>query len=395
MKLWQKGTPLNKQVEAFTVGNDPLLDQKLVVYDCQASAAHVKMLGQIGILTQREVEQLCRELDQIAELSRQNQFQISPDQEDCHTAIENHLTEKLGDLGKKIHTARSRNDQVLTALRLYAKDELRACERLVKALISAIRAWVKKYGRVRFAGYTHTRKAMPTSVAMWGTAFVDAMKDNLKLLTVATTLIDQSPLGTAAGYGVPLKLDRKLTAHELGFKRVQSNPIYAQHSRGKFESTVLHALSQIMFDLNRIASDLIFFSLPEMGYFDLPTEFCTGSSIMPQKQNPDVLELVRAKYHTLLSCELQLRTLTCNLISGYHRDMQLSKEPTLRGFETTRATLGIMALVFENLSVNAERCKQSLTGEVFATEKAYALVHQGVPFREAYRIIAEECEKRD
>jgi len=389
MKLWEKGAKLNQQIENFTVGDDYILDQKLVKYDCLASIAHAKMLGKIGILNEQEVHKLEQELTNIIELDKKGEFKILQEQEDCHTAIENYLIKNLGDLGKKIHTARSRNDQVLTALRLYYKDELNNCTKLMNKFIETIAEFVNKYSDIKFPGYTHTRKAMPSSIGLWGNSFIDAMKDNLKVIDLTLELIDQSPLGTGAGYGVPLKIDRKYTAELLGFKKVQNNPIYTQNSRGKFESTVLHALTMIMFDLNKIASDLILFSLPEFGYFELLDEFCTGSSIMPQKKNPDVLELVRSKYHVIVSYEFQVKNISSNLISGYHRDIQLTKEPTMKGLEIIEECLTIMSLVFTKLKVNKENCEKALTEEIYATEHVYELVEQGIPFREAYQIISK------
>lgn len=390
MTLWDKGTPLNKVVAAFTVGNDYLLDQRLVKYDCTASIAHAEMLGQIGVLQEKEVSALTALLQEIIRLNEKGEFEILPEHEDCHTAIELHVTQELGELGKKIHTARSRNDQVLTALRLYYKHELKNCTKLVEKLCTSLSGFTTKFGEIKLPGYTHTRKAMPSSIALWAGAFIDSMQDNLKLLETARALMDQSPLGTGAGYGVPLAVDRQYTADKLGFASVQSNPIYVQLSRGKFESTLLHGLSQIMFDLNRVASDIILFSLPELGYFELPDALCTGSSIMPQKTNPDVLELVRAKYHEVVAIELQLKTTLANLITGYHRDAQLTKEPTMRGLDVTQSCLNIMALVFDNLGVNPEKCERALTDEVYATERVYELVKNGMPFREAYRKIAKK-----
>ncbi len=275
MKLWEKEYRLNKQVEDFTVGDDYILDQKLIKYDALASIAHAKMLGKIGILKKDDVQKLIIELNNIIQLDQQGEFMILKEQEDCHTAIENHLTKELRDLGKKIHTARSRNDQVLTALRLYYKDELNDCKRLINGLTKAIEKFISKYGGIEFPGYSHTRKAMPSSILMWGNAFIDSMQDNLKGVNFVQELIDQSPLGTGAGYDIPLNIDRSYTAKLLGFKKLQENPIYTQNSRGKFESTIIHTLTQIMFDLNRIATDLILFSMPELGYFELPKEFCT------------------------------------------------------------------------------------------------------------------------
>jgi argininosuccinate lyase len=393
MKLWTKNQNLNKTIERFTVGDDYILDQKLVKYDCLASIAHAKMLGKIGILKPAETSKIVRELKRIIALDEKGRFKINPEDEDCHTAIENHLTKKLGDIGKKIHTARSRNDQVLTVFRLYEKEELKNCRKLAKAFIGGMKAFVKKNGAIKFPGYTHTRKAMPSSVKLWGGAFIDSMQDNIRAIDFTLELIDQSPLGTGAGYGVPLKIDRQYTARLLGFKTVQKNPIYAQLSRGKFESAILQVLSQITGDMNRMASDLILFSLPEIGYFELPKGFCTGSSIMPHKKNPDVLELVRAKHHAIISREFEVKNLTTNLISGYHRDLQLTKKPTMEAFDITEQCLVVMALVFTGLMVNKKKCEQALTKEVYAAEEAIKLAKKGVPFRDAYRKVGEEYKQ--
>ena len=389
-KLWEKGYRLDEQVEAFTVGDDYLLDQRLVRYDCLASMAHARALGRAGILEEEEVEDLLEELERIVQLDLAGEFSILPEHEDCHTAIENYLTRELGELGEKIHTGRSRNDQVLAALRLYYKVELAKCKRLMTELAMYLEQFAARYGEVEFPGYTHTRKAMPSSVGLWAESFVDSMDDNSRLIDVALELIDQSPLGTGAGYGVPLDLDREYTAELLEFERVQQNPIYTQNSRGKFEATILHALAQVMLDLNKMATDLIVFSMPELGYFELPEELCTGSSIMPQKRNPDVLELVRARYHHVVALEFQVKNTIANLLSGYNRDLQLTKGPTMRGLDVTQASLSVMALVFDGLGVNADRCQAGLTDEVYATERVYELVKKGVPFREAYRRICEE-----
>ncbi len=390
MKLWEKGYKLNKKVEEFTVGSDYIWDQNLVAYDCIASIAHAKMLGKMGILNGDEVQKLVKEINHIIELDRKGRFKISKDREDCHTAIETHLTKKLGDLGKKIHTARSRNDQVLTALRLYYKDQLQECKGLAAKLTREIKGFVKTYGEIKFPGYTHTRKAMPSSIALWGNSLIDAMKDNLKALEFALEYVDQSPLGTGSGYGIPMEIDRKYTAKLLDFKRVQENPIHTANSRGKYESTILHVLGQIMFDLNKIACDLILFSMTELGYFELPEEFCTGSSLMPQKKNPDVLELLRARYHVVVSYEFQIKNLIGNLLSGYNRDFQLTKEPTMKGFEITKESLDIMRLVFSKLKVNKKNCQQALTKDIHATEEVLELVKTGIPFREAYKTISKK-----
>ena len=390
MKLWNPKTALNGDVESFTVGNDPMLDRALVKYDCLGSIAHAKVLGKIGLLPEDEVTQLVHELEHIIELDERGEFGIAPEQEDCHTAIEEHLTEQLGDAGKKIHIGRSRNDQVVTALRLYYKDQLSGLQEATDEFIESAGQFAATNSDIPMPGYTHTRKAMPSSVKMWTEAFISGMQDNKKLLQTAYDLVDQSPLGTGAGYGVPLDLDREFTAQELGFSKVQENPIAVQNSRGKYESTILHACSQIMADLNRMASDLILFSAPEFGFFDLPAELCTGSSIMPQKKNPDVFELVRAKYHQVLGWQTQIQSMTANLISGYHRDLQLTKEPVMRGLGVTAESVHIMTQALSKLSVNKERCKNAMTEELYATERAYELVKQGLPFRDAYRKISEK-----
>jgi argininosuccinate lyase len=393
MKLWN-GHKLNKEIEDFTVGEDYIFDQKLVKYDCLASIAHAKMLGKIGILKGEEVEKIVRELNNIIELDKEGKFKIKKEDEDCHTAIENYLTKKLGELGKKIHTGRSRNDQVLTALRLYYKDELKKVEQLSKEFIEALGKFTKKYGKIKIPGYTHYRKAMPSTIEIWAGAFLESMKDNLKMLKSVFELIDQSPLGAGAGYGVPLALDREYTAKLIGFRKVQKNPLYTQNSRGKFEGTIIHTLSQITYDLNKIAADLIIFTMSEFGYFELPNEFCTGSSIMPHKKNPDVLEILRGKHPVICSLEFQVKGITANLMSSYSRVLQLTKDPTIRAFELVKECLTIAKLLFKNLKVNKERCESALTEEIFATEEVFKLVKKGASFREAYKIISKKYEKK-
>lgn len=389
-KLWHKDYELDQVIERFTVGKDYITDMELIKYDIIASMAHAKMLSKMRYITQQEFEQLKDALEELLVLVEQRKFQINQEDEDCHTAIENFLVQKLGETGKKIHTARSRNDQVLTALRLYYKNQLREIQKLVEELIKATIDFSKKYGKITFAGFTHTRKAMPTDFRSWSTALHDALKDDLKILKIAYELIDQCPLGTGAGYGIPIPIDREVTAKELGFKRIQQNPIYTQLSRGKFEYLILHTLSQISYDLNRFSSDIIFFSLPEIGYLKIPKELCTGSSIMPQKLNPDPLELVRAYHNRILSKTVECTMICTNLITGYHRDFQLLKEIVMESFQILKDLLSVMKRILERLQVDKENCSKSLTKEVMATHRAYELVKEGVPFRDAYRQIAAE-----
>lgn len=388
-KLWQKTYQLDKIIESYTVGNDFVLDQKLAAYDCLASKAHAAMLGKLGILSSEEVAKLIKELDSIISMINKGDFKILPEQEDCHTAIENMLIHRLGDLGKKIHTARSRNDQVLVAMRLYLKDQISICNDLCEKLIDTINSFIEKKGSIVFPGYTHMRKAMPSSIALWAGCYADSMKDNLKLMAAVLDILDQSPLGTAAGYGVPMELDREFTAKALGFSRVQENAIYVQHSRGKFEAMLMHTMAQVMLDLNRLASDLVLYSMPELGYFELPDKFCTGSSIMPHKKNPDLLELMRANFHVVASLEMQVIQLGSNLITGYNRDAQLTKAPVMCGMDITQNSLKIAILLFDEIEVNSDRCASGMTDELFATQRVYDLVKQGVPFREAYQKVSK------
>ncbi|MBI4440094.1 argininosuccinate lyase [Candidatus Woesearchaeota archaeon] len=391
MKLWKKDFELNREIERFTVGNDYILDFKILPYDLIASEAHARMLERAGILNREELKKLLKGLAEISSLNASGKFRINQEDEDCHTAIENYLTLKLGEVGKKIHTARSRNDQVLAALRLYEKNELDKIRALLKDYQDALRSAIKKYSKVQLPGYTHMQKAMPSSIGMWLGSYCDSVNDDLKLLDSIYGIIDQNPLGSAAGFGVPVfAVDRKFTAKEMGFSRVMGNPMHCQLSRGKFESLIINVMSSVMYDLNKLATDMMLFSMAEFAYVSLPKEFCTGSSIMPQKKNPDVLELIRAKYHVVLGEEFKVKSMIGNLMSGYNRDLQLTKEPLINSIETTKSCLRMMALVLSGLKVNEENCSKAMTPELYATEEAYKLVKKGVPFREAYRKIGEK-----
>ena len=389
MKLWAKGYDLNKDIESYTVGDDYILDRRLVKHDCAASIAHAKMLRKVGLLTAKELADISAGLRRIAELDAAGKFIIKPEDEDCHTAIENWLTAKYGEAGKKVHTGRSRNDQVLTALRLYEREALGELKEVLKAFEKSARALARRQGKVAMPGYTHMRRAMPASVAMWAGCFADAAHDDAVMTDALLKLIDQNPLGTAAGFGVPvLGLDRRYTTRELGFAKVLENPIYAQLTRSKFEPAIMNLCSQVMLTLNKMATDLVLFSMPEFGFVDLPAEFCTGSSIMPQKKNPDVLELVRGKYHIVLGEQFKVMSLAGNLPSGYNRDAQLGKGPLFAALDAALSSLRIMTTVTAGLKFVPENCV--LPPELFATEEAYRLVKQGLPFRDAYRKVAEK-----
>lgn len=394
MKLWKKDYEVNKEVERFTVGNDFLLDKRLVKYDCIASIAHAKMLKKIGILHASELEKLIKGLNEVINLSKKGNFPIKQEDEDCHTAIENYLTKRFGNIGKKIHSCRSRNDQVLAALRLYEKDELENIMELLTLLKKALEDLIAKHGSIKLPGYTHMQKAMPTDVKTWLGAYVDAINDDIKLADHIYGLIDQSPLGSAAGYGVPIfDIDKKMTADLMGFEEVMENPIYCQHSRGKFEGNIANVMSQVSYDLNKLATDLIMFNMKEFGFVLLPKEFCTGSSIMPQKKNPDVLELIRAKYHVVLAEEFKIKSMIGNLISGYNRDLQLTKEPLFRSIDVTKDCTSMMALVVSGIKFDEHKCKAAMTDELYATKEAYELVKKGMSFRDAYKKVGQKYSK--
>ncbi len=392
-KLWDKGYDVDAELVAFTTGDDYLLDRELVEADCIASAAHARMLASIGVLTDEEADQLVAELKAIADDSRSGAFTVEPADEDCHTAIENRLVERLGDLGKKIHTARSRNDQVIAATRVYAKAKLHELFDACLGLAATLRDFADRHKDLPMVGRTHTQIAMPSSVGLWAGAWLESLLDDLRLLEAAYELNDQCPLGSAASYGVPLAIDRELTAELLGFARLQNNVLYANNSRGKIESVILGAGVQTAIDLSRLAQDLINFSLPEFGYFRIPKELCTGSSIMPQKRNPCGLELIRAKTSTIIACQSQILGILKGLPSGYNRDLQETKRPFLMGLRLVTACVRVMDQTFQHLEVDEERLLAAFTPEVFATDEALRLVaEEGMAFRDAYKQVGTSLD---
>jgi argininosuccinate lyase len=392
-KLWQKDKEkLITEIEAFETKGDLLLDQQLIPFDIQGSMAHAKMLCKIGILTAKELQILLEGLEKINSLYKQDKFLLSFGDEDTHSKIENFLTENYGEVGKKIHTGRSRNDQVLTALRLYSVYELGQIKSQTTKLINTFKLFKKEYGKIPMPGYTHMQKAMPSSISLWAESFIAAFKDDLKNINNVHGLINQSPLGSAAGYGVPINLDKKYTASLLGFKKVQENPIYCQSSRGKFDANILSALIQLLLTINKFASDLLLFTTAEFGFFQASESITTGSSIMPQKKNLDLAELLRSKVHLVLGNYVQIVSLSSNLISGYNRDLQDGKKPLMESLEITKESLGMVQLLLSNIKPNKEALKKNMTMDLFATEKTLKLVLKGESFRNAYRKIGKELE---
>ena len=387
-KLWQKGYRLVKAVEDYTVGKDLFLDEKLVEADILGNIAQARMLGRIGIVTKSESRRLCRALIRLLSLYEKGKFRLRSGDEDVHTAVENHLTRKLGALGKKIHTGRSRNDQVILDLRLYAREELLRTERSLLALTEKLLSFARKHEKVPMVGYTHSRRAMPSSVGLWAGAQAESLLDDCLSLETAYKLNDQCPLGAAASYGVSLPLDREYVARVLGFRKVQNNVLYVNNSRGKIEAVILFALSQIMADLSKMSEDLILFTRAEFQFFSLPEDICPGSSIMPQKRNPAVLEVMRARAELVKSYLFAVQGILKGLPSGYNRDLQLTKGPLLEGFGHCRESLEVAALVISRLKVNREKLRSSFSPEVFAADEALELAAGGVPFRDAYREVA-------
>jgi argininosuccinate lyase len=379
---------IDSEVLRFTAGKDVVLDLALAEADCIGSAAHVTMLARLplhpSLFTPRQRDQVIAALVGIMRAARAGAFRIRERDQDIHLAVERALTRQLGDLGRRIHTARSRNDQVAVDLRLYTRDQMLALITEITGLARVLLGLAARHRAVPMVGRTHLQPAMPSSVGLWASAHAESLLDDLILVKAAYEYNNASPLGSAASYGVPLPIDRALTARLLGFRAPIHNVLYAGNARGKCESVVLSALVQVMLSLSRLAEDLILFTMPEFAYFSLPAEYCTGSSIMPQKRNPDVLELVRARASKVLSCSVGVASLVKGLPSGYNRDLQEAKEPFLEGLKVTRDCVRIMALLLGRLGVDRAALRRGFTPDIFATDRALELVAAGVPFRDAY-----------
>ncbi len=384
-KLWSKGYELSPEIEAFITGKNHMLDAALVKADCVASVAHAKTLLKCGALTNEECHALCAALAELCKAADDGTFSIAAEMEDCHTAIELALTQKLGSVGKKIHMGRSRNDQVQAALRLYMKEYLLEIATKATECLGLLMERAKETQTLPMVGRTHLQSAMPSTVGLYLASYAEQLIDDLEHLNLALRQLDRSPLGSAAGYGVPLDLDRAYTAELLGFAQVQNNVIAVQNSRARLECAALDSLGYLATTISRFAEDFILFTLPELGYFSLPAQLCSGSSIMPQKKNPDVLELLRAYAANFAGYSTTLRCLSKGLPSGYQADLQLSKEPAFEGMRTMRSMLQALQAVLRNFDVHKENLLRAFSPEVYATDEAYRLVREeGLPFREAY-----------
>ena len=391
-RLWDKGEAFDDLVLRFTVGQDYLLDARLVASDVKASKAHATMLAKCGYLTETQAMDLGVALEDIGAAHESGQWSISVSEEDAHTALEGRLIEKCGDLGKRIHLGRSRNDQILVALRLYYRDAIAAISEAALQFAEALDGLVSKYGDLPMPGYTHMQRAMPSSVALWAGAFASEIRHSLSTLSAAEALVELNPLGSGAGYGAPtLNLDRALTTQLLGFRETHEPVTAPQLSRGKAELALGMSLVLLLQDIGRLSADLCQYASQEFGFVKLPKPFTTGSSIMPQKRNPDVFELVRGKSAAALGDWVNLAAICTKMTSGYHRDLQLLKEPMFRMIDTTLDSLRVMAHAIPGLEFQKDKLAAAMTSELFAAERAFKMVaEEGMSFRNAYAKVAEE-----
>ncbi|WP_411028935.1 argininosuccinate lyase [Spongiimicrobium sp. 3-5] len=393
MKLWDKGFSTDKKIDHFTVGNDRELDLLLAKYDVIASRAHAKMLGKIGLLTDGETKSLVAELNAIASTIEKGTFTIEDSFEDMHSKIEFLLTEKLGDTGKKIHTARSRNDQILVAMQLYVKDELLEICSEIKDLFDLLLQKAEQYKEVLLPGYTHLQIAMPSSFGLWFSAYAESLIDDVYFINAAYKVADQNPLGSAAGYGSSFPIDRDFTTKEMGFKTLKYNVVAAQMGRGKVEKATAFGISSVASTLSKMAMDICLYMSQNFDFISFPDELTTGSSIMPHKKNPDVFELVRAKCNKIQAVPNQLTLITNNLPSGYHRDLQLIKEVIVPAIQDVRACLEIISFSLKEIKVNAAILEDPKYDYLFSVDTLNELVQQGMPFRDAYKKMGQEIQE--
>lgn len=393
MKLWDKGFSTDKKIDHFTVGNDRELDLHLAKYDVIASKAHARMLGKIGLLTEDETKSLVDELDAISASIENGKFVIEDSFEDMHSKIEFILTEKLGDTGKKIHTARSRNDQVLVAMHLYLKDELLEIKAQSKKLFDLLLKLAEEHKDVLLPGYTHLQIAMPSSFGLWFSAYAESLIDDLYFIEAAYKVADQNPLGSAAGYGSSFPIDRSFTTEEMGFATMKYNVVAAQMSRGKVEKATAFGMSSIAFTLSKMAMDICLYMSQNFDFISFPDELTTGSSIMPHKKNPDVFELVRGKCNKLQSIPNQLAMVINNLPSGYHRDLQLVKEIIVPAIQDMKACLEILTFSLKEIGIKKNILDDPKYDYLFSVDTLNELVQNGMPFRDAYKKMGQEIQK--
>uniref|UniRef100_UPI004047EABD argininosuccinate lyase n=1 Tax=Algoriphagus sp. TaxID=1872435 RepID=UPI004047EABD len=395
MKLWQKTSTSKQEVEQFTVGNDPLFDILLAPYDVLGSMAHATMLCSIGLVSQKENELLQKGLKEIFEEIRAGKFEIETGVEDVHSQVEVLLTRRYGEVGKKLHSGRSRNDQVLVDLKLFYREEIRDIVREIRALGDRLLALAEAHKGDLMPGYTHTQLAMPSSFGLWFASFAESLSEDLNLLQVAFELSNKNPLGSAAGYGSSFPLNRTLTTKLLGFADLHHNVINAQNARGKTERTLGFAVAGLAGTLNKLAADVCLFCNQHFAFISFPDELTTGSSIMPHKKNPDVFELIRAKTNQLQGLPNSINLMLTNLTTGYHRDLQLLKEAVFPSLTTLKSCLEMSTFMLESIEIRKNILNDSFYQHLFSVESVNELVLKGVPFRDAYKQIGAKIESND
>jgi argininosuccinate lyase len=391
-KLWEKSTQVNAKIEAFTVGRDREMDVYLAKYDVLGSMAHIRMLESVGLLEADELEILLAELKSIFRLADNGSFAIEDGVEDVHSQVEMLLTRKLGDVGKKIHSGRSRNDQVLVDLKLFTRAEIEKTVTAVNDLFEVLISQSNRYKEILLPGYTHLQVAMPSSFGLWFGAYAESLADDLQLLLAAYKITNRNPLGSAAGYGSSFPLNRQMTTDLLGFDSMNYNVVYAQMGRGKMERTVANALAGVAATTAKLAFDACMFTSQNFGFIRLPDEFTTGSSIMPHKKNPDVFELTRAKCNKLQSLPQQIMLITNNLPSGYFRDLQIIKEIFVPAFAELNDCLEMTAMMMSQVEINTEILNDTRYDYLFSVEEVNRLALNGIPFRDAYKQVGLEIE---
>jgi argininosuccinate lyase len=393
MKIWnQNSKDKNSAIDYFLSGEDIALDQELFLYDIEASIAHVHELESINILNATESKKIISTLKKLAKLFRANKFKLTSKYEDCHSAIEHFLTKELGSLGKKIHTGRSRNDQVMVAMRLYARAKLDEIQSINLKIAQSFLNKAEKHSSVPMPGYSHLQRAMPSTWGLWFGAFAESFLDNADLLSNTQSWMNINPLGTAAGYGVNLPIKRDISTKELGFKRKQLNSLYVQNSRGKFELELIGSLKQPMLDVRKFSWDMSIFLAQEFNLLSIASKYLTGSSIMPNKSNPDVIEIMRANYAVVAGHYAELENLI-SLPSGYHRDLQLTKRSFIHSIHCVLKTLDLLPDLIKSIKVNLSRSNEFIDQGMLMTDRTYELVQSGVPFREAYSKVKTNQDK--
>ncbi|MCB0641730.1 MAG: argininosuccinate lyase, partial [Phaeodactylibacter sp.] len=385
MKLWEKGYSINNLVEKFTVGKDHILDLKLAKYDVLGNIAHAKMLNSIGILTDQELSELLGALEELLEEIDAGTFRIEEQFEDVHSKIEYELVQRVGEAGKKIHTARSRNDQVLVDLHLYAKEELKVIKQLIQTLFDTLLQLSEQHKAILLPGYTHTQVAMPSSFGLWFSAYAETLIDDVLLLNAAAQISDQNPLGSAAGYGSSFPINRTMTTELLGFSTMKYNVVAAQMSRGKLEKSLAFALASVAGTLSRFSTDVCLYMSQNFDFVSFPKELTTGSSIMPHKQNPDVFEVMRARANKIQNLPAEIILVTNNLISGYHRDFQVIKESFIYAIDEVKELLEVCNFMLQHIIVRENIVDQEIYTYMYSVEALNTLVLEGMPFRDAYK----------